>query len=391
MSKRIAIFFKEYEPLHMNKDPGLILKGLIELGHECEIVTLAKDTIDSLQSDLVTVVSEANLLDEKYWKKFDVVIAYTWLRPKYHDILLCIKAAGVPCIVKADTDGRLGYPLNPRWDTFMPGSTSWSNFPKIIRRRLKRRYNIDRGIDMLMMQIKAVSAVVVETPQALSNITTILYKNNHLELLPKFYQISNPAIIKYNQNCTKKKKILAIGDWKRIFGNYYQKNTHALTKSICSFLTIRTDYTAKIIGNGSELVTELIENGSHEPALRDRLTIYGSLDHDCILSELADSRTLFVPSIFEGLSIACTEALGANCSIVGSPLEGLEHQVNGGRSGILAHSFRNEDYVTALLADALRWDQDAYAMHNIAQSAMTENSPATIANQYVRVIENIMK
>lgn len=81
--------------------------------------------------------------------------------------------------------------------------------------------------------------------------------------------------------------------------------------------TLKKDFTqlnAVLVGAGPEqkMLQELI----HSLNLHENIVITGELSHDNVLEKMAQSKILIHPSLYEGYSTVCLEALYAGCHVI---------------------------------------------------------------------------
>lgn len=382
---RIGVFFQEFEPYHYAKDPGQIVLGLSEIGVDVELVTLGKPTLVGYKELPIKLIQSEQAQDAAFWRTsgYNMVLAYTWLRSPFLWILQLLNAAGLPVIVKGDTDGRLNYPLYPMWDTFVGNLPGILPYLKIARRRLKRRLGSRQHFINLLMHLESAAGAVVETPQAFANLAHILARHGATQLLEKISIIPNPVATSNLVPVSKSKQVVAVGNWEMKFGDYYVKNTEAMCSAIGRFLAVRPDFIAILIGKGDDFLKKLLLGLPTE--ISYRINIVGEVPHPKVLNFLNRSRILFMPSISEGLSIAASEALTAGCSIVGSPLESLHYLSQGGKYGTLAARFDANAYCGALVADAVRWDRGEYNPVATATFWSNELDRKRIAGEFLRL------
>ena len=389
---KICVFFHAFEPIHENKDPEQILLGLRDIGFKSEMVTYQKPVLDRYNKFPIRKITPQQAHDVNFWRstEYDAVIAYTWLRNDLLWVLRVLKEAGKKVIAKADTDGRYSFPVYPRWDTYIKKSLNILDYLKIARRRFKRRFNAKKYIDYLAEHLTLADYIIVETPQAQANLAYFLSYWKNPDLIKKLFVIPNP-VADDAMNSTiperKQNRITAIGNWQIKFGSYYAKNTAMMITSICNFLSKRTDYHAEILGDGADIIRDIIKKRNLKETRR--LDIAGSVGHQKVINSLAESQVFFMPSTFEGLSIAASEAVCMGCSIVGSPLECLRYLSQEGSNGTLAADFREEAYLGALIADVLKWERGIYSAKNISSIWRNRLKKLEIARQYKDLIKSI--
>lgn len=99
------------------KDPAQITLGLCDIG--VEVLFVARNLVnefDGLQAPF-PLLSSAAIETVSFWSDLsvDAVLLISRLAPDSERIVAAIKAAGVRLIIKADSDGTLGYPLVPNY------------------------------------------------------------------------------------------------------------------------------------------------------------------------------------------------------------------------------------------------------------------------------------
>ena len=115
---KAAVFFEGYLPYHEVKDPGLIPLGLNRIGCDTCLVTLRKPELTHHTPSFPLIAAERGILySARFWKDLDAdtIICYTWLQPSYNPILEKMITGGKKIIIKSDLDGRVGYPVTPRY------------------------------------------------------------------------------------------------------------------------------------------------------------------------------------------------------------------------------------------------------------------------------------
>lgn len=388
----ICVFFHAFEPCHECKDPGQILLGLRDIGLESEMVTLQKSALDGYTGLPIRTITPEQAKDINFWRSttYDAVIAYSWLRSDYFWIPEILKKAGKKVIIKSDTDGRMAFPLHPRWDCFTSSTLGIIPILKILRRKMKRRVNAPNDSEDLISHLKIADITVVETPQSFSNLAYILGYWKRTELLRKIEIIPNPVatdVLSTNYN-HKKNQLVAIGNWNVKFGDYLVKNTKVMCNVLTKFLSLNPNYQAFIIGEGQDLLNKLLAKS--EPCILNRIKIIGRIPHEDVIKYLSHAKIIFAPSISESFGLAVSEGICMGCSIVGSPLESFQFLSNGGFCGTLASTFEEQAYLGALIADTIRWEKGAYSPKRIATYWRAELDRKTIAGKYARMLEHLL-
>jgi len=389
---KISILFDDFRPFHETKDPGQIPLGLIENGVNVDVLTLNKKELANYSPSfpILTQNSLEEYNNQQYWLKndSDVILAYTWLRTAYRPIIEKIKSAGKKVIIKCDSDGRIAYPLE-RHNLRVPLKERWSTLAAIndLRWRLsseswKRRHHSVEAKEVIK-QIELSDAVIIESPEAQSNLNFFLVTWGKPDLVRKVTFIPNPIAPDFLKTAIgkKEKTIVSYGRW----SDSAQKNTQVMVETSVEFLKQRQDFRIEIFGVGTDSVQSLIRQAPQQ--VRDRVIVSGFVERNRILEVLTSARILLVPSRWESFSIAAGEALCSGCSIVGTPVESLRYLSMQGFSGSTAVAFNKEAIIGALLQDAAKWDNGNYEPEEIAKFWRTRLDRKVIAKS----IESLAK
>jgi glycosyltransferase involved in cell wall biosynthesis len=350
---KTAIFFDGYAPFHETKDPGLIAVGLSRLGYVATLVTETKTELDGYEAQFpIITAKKRNFTDVDFWKQIDadVVICYTWLGRKYNSIVAAIRHSGKKVLLKADSDGRLGYPVIPRWQH--------QHLMATLPLRLRFKYLRLNGI---IAQIETANAVLIESPKAYENVQRFLHYWKRPSLISKLHVVPNPVTddIIASEISSKQNVLISVGRW-----NDPVKNILILLRSAKHFLESNSDWSMLVVGEGEKIPKQIVSKWESE--LRTRVKVLGEVPHPQMAKLLGESRIFFVPSKRESWGISAAEALCMGCSIVGTPLEPLDFLVGGGFSGTVAKGFAIEHLVRALAHDVSKHTQGTYNPFRIA-------------------------
>jgi hypothetical protein len=376
---KVAIFADIYTSSWETKDTGELVLGFQELGYECDILAvLGANELTTPGKFPVTYLSATDICDSIFWSStpYDLVICYTWLRAKYLPLLNAIKKSGKKVIVKGDSDGRYNFPVNPRWGQEIVPFISIASI-RIALRRLKRWLFVNSYLNDLIRHIESIDRLVVESPGAYANLSGILVYAKRPDLVSKILSIQNPVGAgALSRNISSKKKIVVcIGEWTRVVGEALQKNTECMIDVVSDFLSIEPSYDVVIIGEMGSLEKNFKNLAESE---RSRLHILGKVSHKEMLSYLEKGQVFFMPSMTEGFSIAASEAAALGCSIVGTPLECLIYLARGGVGGTIAHDFKANAVLGALVADINRWKRGLYSADEISEFWRPRLSPKNV-------------
>jgi hypothetical protein len=392
---KLTVFFDGYSPEHEIKDPGQIILGLQEIGIETELLTLSKKILTNYKPNFPMVqASWDELRDEQFWLKndSDVVLAYTWLDYLYTPLLDRIKLSGKKVLIKSDSDGHIGYPLMPR-DLRVPLFEELAHTPKLALRsatvrlwyRLPFGFLHSRKAMKRIRQIELSDGVIIESPDALSNINYFLNAWERRDLIKKTQFVPNPVAPDFidSKIGNKEKIVVSMGRWYDI----RQKNSAIMMKVIIEFLKNRSDYSSVILGVGTDIIRRLIRNAPKDVA--ERIRILGFVERRRVKEVLSNARIFFMPSRWEGLPIAACEAACVGCSIVGTPIESLRYLSMQGFSGTTAATFNRDAILASLIQDSIKWDCGYYEPGKMAAFWRAKLNRKSVARDLINLAKKL--
>jgi glycosyltransferase involved in cell wall biosynthesis len=378
---KLSLFFDGYKPYHEFKDPGQIILGLLEVGINTNLLALTK-------TDLVNYVPPFSIV-ENNWNQFnskqfwlendsDIILAYTWLSASYTPLIEKIKSIGKKVLIKSDSDGRIEYPLSPSYlrEPIFEEATL-KNLLRHVWGRMPFKSLHSKRAAQRIRQIELSDGVIIESPDALSNLNYFLTKWGRRDLIKKTYFVPNPVTPEFIDSEINKKEniVVSYGRW----DDFKQKNTWLMVETIVEFLKERRDYTSIIFGTGTEKIESLI--GDIPEDIGDRIRVLGFVERDKIKEFLSNARIFFIPSRWESFSIATGEALCMGCSVVGTPVESLRYLSMQGFSGTISSTFEREAILSALLQDSMKWDYGYYEPEKIADFWRAKINRKSVAEQ----------
>jgi glycosyltransferase involved in cell wall biosynthesis len=359
---KVSVFFDQYCPFHEEKDPGQIPLGLLETGTKTAVLTIDKKELIGYQPKFPLIKKTVNAYyTEKFWSQedSDVVICYTWLMKNYSPIIKEIKSAGKKVLIKCDNDGRIGYPFKSHFIRVpLLERLTLSNVMINLWWALPFKFLHAKRATQIIEQIEVSDLVLIESPDAASNISFFLTVWKRKDLIKKIYFLPNPVTPDFvNGKIGRKENIVvSVGRWD---DPNDVKNTRVLIKAVVDFLNEKPEYKSVILGSGGEKIKSLINNNCPKNVL-DRINILGPVEHKRISDFLMNAKIFFLPSRWEGFPITAAEAVCMGCSIVGTPLESLNYLSMQGFSGTVARTFSEDAILTALLQDSLKWENGNY-------------------------------
>lgn len=379
---RIAVV-DYYHPTLEFKDSCQITIGLGEAGEDSFMIPL--DRTDLRQGAPFTIVA-ADPRSDAFWAHadVDVVLFFSRLDPRNTPLLERIKAYGKKLIVKADSDGTLGYPLVPnylRTLSFFKDPIGW------ILRNAKWRMPIAKFVTEKIEQIRLADAVVIESPEALSNAAHVLDYWGYKNLVGKLNFVPNPVAPDVLRSPPRHKEnvVVASGRWE----DEGVKNTKVLVRVLADFLRKRPDYKSVIIGTGADHVNQLTQ--SLTQSVRARMEIRGFVERPEVAEILSVARIFFMPSRIESFGIAAAEALCMGCSVVVTPIESLKYLSAHGFSGTVAREYGAGPILSALNEDVSKWEREEYDPSRLAEYWRPKLDRKEIANAILRIAKGIKR
>lgn len=363
-----------------HKDPVTTPLSLKARGHEVELVSCDPAVAERFEIAGLPVVP-ASQLTGRGWgsQNFDAVIALSRFAAPLTPLLTEVKAAGLPLIVKGDTDGTLGYPLKPNYLRIVPVLAHPSN----ILRQLKWRLPVRHWVGQKMAHFALADRVVVESPGAVANLRQVLLYWGFTSDLGKIHFIPNQVsqlALDVPVGSHRDKTILAIGRW----NDALCKGADLLAGTVTDLFKLRDDYEVIVVGTGlDEIRKRLPEHATTRVSLCDELSFAA------LQQLLVRARILVAPSRVESFSFVAAEALCGGASIVVTPIESLTYLAGGGAWGTVAKGFSTGSVTAALLSEMDRWDNGAHDPQQIAAFWRSRLSPATVTDLWLNLLEGI--
>jgi glycosyltransferase involved in cell wall biosynthesis len=363
---KISLFFDNYQQWLETKDPGQILLGLLEAGVDTSLICVRKQGLaDYAPKFPVTQVKLDDLQSEQFWSKndSDVILAYTWLSDSYTPLLEKMKLGGKKVLVKSDSDGRIGYPLPTSYLRVpLRDEASIRSLARHVWWRLPFKSLHSKKAMQRIRQIEISDGVIIESPDALSNLNYFLTAWGRKDLIKKTCFVPNPVTPEfiYSEIGKKENIVVASGRW----WDDKAKNTQLMAKTMVEFLKERRDYSSIIVGNGTEKVQSCI--GDIPGNVRERLNVVGFTELSKIKDILSKAKIILTPSRWESFSLASCEAVCMGCSVVATPVESLRYLSMQGFSGTVSSTFSKDAVLAALIQDSTKWDRGDYEPEKIA-------------------------
>ena len=360
------------------KDQGQILGGLRDLGVDARLMLL--NTPNLWADERFVAVEPSDSTNVNFWRKnqADIILFFSRLNPRYTKILETIKNSGKIVIIKADSDGTLGYPLAPNYLRTLKVSRQPIRW---ILSNIKWRLPIGHFVKQKIEQIQLADAVILETPEALANVAYVLHFWHRDNLINKLHFIPNPVTtdIVSAPLAGKTDTVISIGRWE----DEGCKNTQVMLRAAADFLNVKKDYQYIIVGSGRDKILPFIQQLS--PEISSRITMSGAVSHQQIPKLLVKSRIFLMPSNLESFGIAAAEALCMGCSVVGTPLESFRYLTASGFSGTIARGFQKTSIVNALIEDSIKWENGQYHHDEIANFWRKRSDRKKIVQEILKI------
>jgi glycosyltransferase involved in cell wall biosynthesis len=363
---KISVFLDRFRPSHEDRDPGQIPLGLLEIGTRADVITVSKIDLANYTPEFCLIQKTLNELEtEQFWSKCDsdVILAYTWLSPPYTSLVEKMKLGGKKILIKSDSNGRVEYPFQP--DYLRAPLLERLTIRDIVRNiweRLPFKFLHSKSTTQIIKQIELSDGVIVESPDALSNLNYFLTTWGRQDLIKKTYFVPDPVTPDFidAEIGTKENIVVSYGRW----DDFRQKNTAVMVETIVKFLEERPDYTSIIFGTGKGMIQNLTKNIFKDIA--DRMRVLGFVERDRIKQILSSARMFFIPSRWESFGLAAGESLCMGCSVVATPVESLRYLTMQGFSGTVSSTFSKNAPLAALIQDSTKWENGYYEPDKIA-------------------------
>ena len=371
---KIGIFLHNFSDTEINKDPGLIARGLLEAGINIFVYSYQASALAREKLPL-QIISRTQARRTTFWQDshLDTIIIYSWLSLRYTKLIAASKAGGLKVILKLDSDGHLIYPLRPSYLKVFGLDRSLK--AKLIHvLRLLQYILLSRWLaKKKLKQLELCDATIIETPLAYENLVTSLRAWRRDDLIKKIIVIPNPVLEHSNLTFTKNNLITAIGRW-----DDRRKNASSL---IAVLSQIRTDWEVKIIGQDGRALAQQIKKNN--PTLK--ITGQEQIPHAQLLNILAPTKILFAPSLTESFNLAAAEALTRGATLCGGPLESFKYFARDNFSGCLATDFSSPALTQALEQSLKNWSNNQYSAEAIAQYWKSELGLSKICQQILNI------
>jgi len=365
--KKISLFFDRFRPFHETKEVGQIVLGLNDIGYESFLITEKKEILKNSQVPLLQE-ERKHLFSSEFWKNNDseAVIFITHFHGIYTDVLKYAKESGKKVIIKADSDGRITFPVPPRfWIMLRPYPIP--ERAKNLLRFIKGIILYPRKISTIIRQVEIADIITFESPKAVENFRKILRFARREDLIKKVYLCPSPVADDVISSPLPKEKtdmIVSVANWKA----FLQKNTYQIEKAV-SYLLKKYKWEIKLVGDAQ----------SNSPLF------LGKKEHREVIELMSFAKINIVPSIYESFCLSAAESLCMGCTLVGTPIEVIDFYLSPGPC-VVADGFLYKNIVKAV-EKAMNWEIELYERRELAKLWRKKLSRRTIARQIINIIE----
>ncbi len=349
------------ESRYLQRDGARYAEECRRRGHEGVKIILDDGTVPNKPSSpLLESATLAQWKDPSYWRstKADFCLLYAGLATRSEPVARAIHEAGIPVVAIQDTAFGILSPskhvfLTFQKDYFIGRNTRVPVFA-FAYAVAKRFYSIlFPHTKRIRSFLSWFDGIAVSNELAFENTCFWLRNNglsrlaNHTLLFPLCVRDSL-AIAK--ESPPKKKQVLSVAlDW-----TLPVKGGSLLIDTLSVFLSRRPDYSALIIGKGSDGIADKIREKA--PSVGTRISSLSAMDSTKLVPYYAESEILFVPSGSEGGPTVAYEALCCGCSLIVAPPLIQWNSLQMLHSGRIAKQRTAASCCAALQAEAADWE-----------------------------------
>lgn len=362
-----------------HKDPLTIPVALQQIGYEVVLIS-CNPAFDGIKQLNGLPVLSLEMVEEDCWSSFGFigVVFASRLDVRFTPAVRRIRESGLRLVIKADTDGTWGHPIPPNYLRARPLAEGPINWLRHLKWRLPIKYWVEKKLE----QVRLADAVIVESPAAAVNATSILLHWGLGSLAQKIRFIPNPvspialSLPLREQRCD---RIVTVGRWE----DRKVKNTKTMLCVVRQFLNVNKKFDFEIIGTGldadevSEYLWEYIDSG--------RVKIISELPYLKLQERLGQAKITLIPSTLESFCFVAAEALCAGSSIVATPIESLIYLTGGGCWGSIARGFGEEQILAALICEVEAWERGLKDSDGLSCFSRKRFDPHDIAYQFANL------
>lgn len=368
------------------RDMGLQSLTLRKLGAESRVVLLKAENNqehpDILRASMKEMESAA------WWKqhKLDAVVLGSWARADLTPIAKAVSESGAKLVVRCDTGGS----LTQRYDSFRDALRMNYFYlePRVPNAAARGATALAQTAlhavpayrdKKLYEHLKYADCVAIETPDGAENLGKLMAHYGHQENKVRYIPHLVSDDMRYVPAVGKQKQIVSVGRW-----DSYQKNTPFLIECLIQVLEKHADYEVHLFGTGQEVLSELL-TGTSESIL-ERIHLRGIVKQEVILEQFQTAQIYFMPSRYEGSSVAGQEALCCGLSVVGSSHVGCIRNFVSKQSGTLAGQYSVQVLTQALNNEIGYWQSGRRNASQISNEWTAECSASAVSNKILKEI-----
>jgi len=368
-----------------DRDGGLVIRGFRMLGVDARFVALGQPG-ERKDVPLITGTLE-QMQDAAWWKQWGVdgTMLSSWALPRYEPIARAIKSAGLKLILTLDNEGFISPHVWPwrylQYKYFQEEEEKkWFPAAWALLKTAARCFRMCHT--GMIRHLEHADLIVLGTPLGRQRYSRYLLAMKRADLIGRLRSVPY-AVVKemtYNPAIPKKKVIIAAARWQIGF-----KNTPLLVRVLERVLSEQPQYSARILGSGSEVVQKLAQNMNAD--CRSRLDIVGRVDHAKLPAYYGESRIFLCTSRFETFMIAAAEALCCGCSVVGDARIASMPYFTGLASGTTSCDASLDNFRDALMAEINAWESGQRDPLQISQAWQARLHPDRVAAAFLKLME----
>ncbi len=368
-----------------HRDGGLVCLGARMLGMDARFVALGPPG-ERKDVPLITCTLE-QMREAEWWKqwKVDGVVLNAWELPRYEPIARAVKTAKLRLILTVDKEGLASphvWPWRFFWQKYFAERESgkWFSFGWALLKTAVCSFRMRHA--GTIRHLEHAEQIVLPTPLAQQRYSRFLQAMKRADLIGRLRCVPY-AVVKemtYDPAIPKKPVIIAVGRWQSVW-----KNTPLLLRVLEQVLTEQPQYSARIIGSGSEVVQKLAQRMNAD--CRSRLEIVGRVDHAKLPAYYAESQIFLCTSHFESFMIAAGEALCCGCSVVGDARLASMVYFAGSSSGTTSCDSSEDNLRDAVMAEINAWQSGQRDPFQISQTWQARLHADRVAAAFLKLME----
>ena len=322
-----------------------------------------------------------------WWKQWNVdgTMLSSWALPGYEPIARAIKNAGLKLILTLDNEGLLSPHVWPgrylQYKYFLEKEQEkWFPAGGALLKTAARCFRMCHA--GMIRHLEHADLIVLGTPLGMQRYGRYLLAMKRADLIGRLRCV--PYAVVKEMTCQpaipRKNVIIAVGRWQIGF-----KNTPLLMRILERVLSEQPQYSARILGSGSEVVRKLAQNIKAD--CRSRIDIVGRVDHAKLPAFYGESRIFLCTSRFETFMIAAAEALCCGCSVVGDARIASMPYFTGLASGTTSCDSSLDNFRDALMAEIHAWQTGDRDPVQISQAWQARLHPDRVAAAFLKLME----